>query len=186
MVSVNNVNFSGDNCENTKSQRVNEEEKSLVSIFNTDGDDVFSVEEQKSAYNNELDNLYNQFKVLFDKAGFKLQDFKEKIFKNLENLDLKDDLDKTFAEFSIQSGIVKATNEMSEIAIQQHKKDKEKIMNDLEASIMIKLLDFDTQKEEFDELMALFNELIDPNNEQHVKKRDELQSFIDTRFSKKE
>ena len=59
-------------------------------------------------------------------------------------------------------------------------------MNDLEASIMIKLLDFDAPKEEFDELMAMFNELVDPNNDQHVKKRDELQILIDTKFSKKE
>lgn len=186
MVSVNNVGVSADNYESRKPQDSCEEEKTLISVFNTDGNDVFSVEEQKAAYNNELDKLYNQFKVLFDKAGFKLQEFKDKIFKNLKNQELKDDFDKTLAEYSIQSGIIKATNEMSEIAIQQYKKEKENIMNDIEASIMIKLLDFDAQKEDFDELIELFNQAMDPNNEQHVKKRDELQKLIDTRFPKQE
>ena len=44
----------------------------------------------------------------------------------------------------------------------------------------------DFSKEEIYELFDHFNQAMDPNNEQHVKKRDELQNFIDTRFPKQE
>lgn len=186
MVSVNNVGVSGDNYENRKLQGASEEEKTLISVFNTNGDDVFSVEEQKAAYNSELDKVYNQLKSLFDKAGFKLQEFKDKIFTNLKDENIKDSFEKSAVEYTTQVGINKAISEMADVAKQQYAKEKEEILNNLETSLHIKLLDFDASKEEIYELFDLFNQAMDPNNEQHVKKRDELQNLIDTRFSKKE
>ena len=184
MVSINNINNSKDNYENFNHQEGSKEEKTLISIFNTDDNKrEFSVEEQKKAYEASIDDIYNSLKTLLDAAGFNLQNFKERVFGNInKDISLSGQIELKIAELNLKKGLFNVQKEILKIAKKQEEKEKEELINDIESSIIIKLVQGDDEK---DDVLSLYNDfcsLINLKNEEHCKKKESLWRSIEKKF----
>lgn len=184
MTSVNNINFSGDNYGNTNAQNSNpDEEKTLISVFNYNKDNVLSIEEQKAAYDIKIDEFYNKFKGFLSYTDFKIDEFKNKIFAEItKDYNLNDDLEKKSAEYFLQKGINEANKKLLDIVDKELEREQKAILNDIELGIYIKLLNFDTTKDQVDALLEDFNHYMDSENEEHIERFNKLKGHINTRF----
>ena len=89
-----------------------QQEQSLISIFNSNNDNTFSVEEQKNAYNSEIDKFCEKFKDLLEEYNFNLENFKTEIFQKLKDQDIEHPIAKEVVESNIRQGILNAKEQI--------------------------------------------------------------------------
>lgn len=183
MTTVSGATGAGGNYQSVNNNNEAKEKKNL-SIFDIDGDGTITVEEQKTAFNEMVDETYNEFKKLLDRAGFKIQEFKDKFYK-LFNTDkpASNELDIKIADFLINDIIVSAEKEMLDIAKTEHQKRKEEFKTEIEQNIH-HLIMSPASKEKEAEAEELKQLVLRLGEDEHNKEwAQEMLNLINTRYN---
>lgn len=183
MVSINKNNGIENNYKNIESTKQNQKEETIVSIFNEDGDKVFSVEEQKKALAVKITEIYNKFKDLLDKSGFNLKDFIENESKNIKQDENLGGIATEITEMHIRKKINDAESKILDIADEQLKKEDEEIMKLILSKIDVMLFSYGEENlEQLKNLVNDYESIMDKENPEHVAELNSRKSLINIKY----